>query len=270
MPEISEVRIMSEFIQLSSKNLIFTKAEKNPIHKSKTDLSFLKNPFSITSTSRGKELKLHIQETADSTKKDLTFTMGMSGSWIFIPTGEFVPLHTHLLFYSIVGILGMNDVRRFARWDWRDWNPDRSPDPVEEHEQFRKNIFENQHNRNFKRPLFELLLDQKYFNGIGNYLRSTILYHLDIDPSLEFGNLSNKKKNELLTLCQDFPIFFYQKNGGQLSTWKNPHNLDTSGIHELLFYKMGNKILDSNKRTFWYNPKYEKNMSSFIKGTSII
>ena len=96
--------------------------------------------------------------------------------------------HTHLYFipnkntdYS----LGFVDVRRFGSWSTNGFEtlPSRSPCPVLHYEKFRANIINNIDLPLFKStPICELLLNQKFFNGIGNYLRAEILYHAKIAP----------------------------------------------------------------------------------------
>ncbi|KAF2985407.1 hypothetical protein EK904_005541 [Melospiza melodia maxima] len=46
----------------------------------------------------------------------------------------------------------------------------------------RENVLKNLEDRAFDKPICEVLLNQKYFNGIGNYLRAEILYRLKIPP----------------------------------------------------------------------------------------
>lgn len=68
-------------------------------------------------------------------------------------------------------------VFRFGRWEVNDsWSPNRGPDPVLEYPAFRENILNSLDNNDFKKPLCELMHNQKYFNGIGNYLRAEIIY----------------------------------------------------------------------------------------------
>ena|SRR3990167_8359370 len=80
------------------------------------------------------------------------------------------------------------DKLKYGRWVWGDWNPERSPDPVQDFDGFCENI-KNAFSRprtvtSFKKkPICEALLDQDYFNGIGNYLRAEILYHANIHVS---------------------------------------------------------------------------------------
>ena len=47
-----------------------------------------------------------------------------------------------------------------------------------EHEEFRANILGNLEDKIFDKPLCEVMHNQKYFNGIGNYLRAEIIFRL--------------------------------------------------------------------------------------------
>lgn len=47
---------------------------------------------------------------------------------------------------------------------------------------YRENVLSHLSDRAFDRPICEVLLNQKYFNGIGNYLRAEILFRLNIPP----------------------------------------------------------------------------------------
>ncbi|XP_014025913.1 endonuclease 8-like 1 isoform X2 [Salmo salar] len=46
----------------------------------------------------------------------------------------------------------------------------------------RENVLSHMSDRAFDRPICEALLNQKYFNGVGNYLRAEILFRLNIPP----------------------------------------------------------------------------------------
>ena len=64
------------------------------------------------------------------------------------------------------------DYRRFGSWIINgEWGSDRGPDPIDEYKEFRQNVLENLANAAFNKPICETLLNQKFFNGIGNYLR---------------------------------------------------------------------------------------------------
>merc|ERR1712203_828152 len=80
-------------------------------------------------------------------------------------------------------VLSFVDYRRFGRWELEgDWGKDRGPDPIYDYENFRKNVLDNLSAAPFNKPICETMLDQKYFNGIGNYLRAEILYRCSVPP----------------------------------------------------------------------------------------
>lgn len=62
MPELSEIRIMSEFINSKSSGIYYQSARKSEEKKSNTDLSPLNEngPFRINADSRAKNLDLHL------------------------------------------------------------------------------------------------------------------------------------------------------------------------------------------------------------------
>ena len=81
-----------------------------------------------------------------------------------------------LKFYSNADTtLSFVDVRRFGKWkQGLAWSDGRGPDPTTEYDEFWKNVMTNL--TKLKKPLYEMLMDQKYFNGIGNYLRAEIIF----------------------------------------------------------------------------------------------
>ena len=72
-----------------------------------------------------------------------------------------------------------HDVNRFVDGEWGE---DRGPCVITEPQLFRQNILENLEHKAFNRPLCEAMLNQEFFNGVGNYLRSEVLYRLKIRP----------------------------------------------------------------------------------------
>ena len=117
-------------------------------------------------------------------------------------------------------------------------------------------VYKNLHKKDFDKPIYEVLLNQKYFSGIGNYLRSTILYYLDINPFQPSRDII-KNHPRLLDLCRDIPLKSYEFHGGQLQDWKNPFDVDSSNFKEWVYYQKGNSVKDSSNRNFWYDPKWQ-------------
>lgn len=258
MPELAELKLTSDYVNRMSEGKIFRGILKNPEHKGK-DIEFTPS-FRITSFSRGKEMMLRLSDIESDLSSNLMMTMGMSGFFKWTDPGQMVK-HAHLNFHSNLGTLSFVDVRRFGRWEWGDWNKKRGPDPTLEFEKFSKNIYEiGLATKEFNKPIFEVLMNQKWFNGIGNYLRAEILYRIDLDPWTS-AREAVVKNPEILELCRDIPMMVYELGGGQLQDWKNPFG-EVSNIMELIrCYRNPNmcEVLDSNGRRFWYAPKWEKN-----------
>jgi endonuclease VIII-like 1 len=58
----------------------------------------------------------------------------------------------------------------------------RGPDPIKEFDLFKRHALSNLHKRIFKKPICEMLMNQQYFNGIGNYLRAMICHEAGCNP----------------------------------------------------------------------------------------
>ncbi|NXL77882.1 NEIL1 Endonuclease, partial [Leptocoma aspasia] len=152
------------------------------------EVPFRSEAYSISAIARGKELRLTLSAldpAAGRPPQDLVFRFGMSGSFRLCPAAE-LPRHAHLRFLtreSPPRALCFVDPRRFGSWRLGDaWQPERGPCVVSEYLAFRENVLKNLDDRAFDKPICEVLLNQKYFNGIGNYLRAEILYRLKIPP----------------------------------------------------------------------------------------
>ena len=104
----------------------------------------------------------------------------------------------------------MFDTRNFAKWRvGEDWNVEkRGPCPLTEYPLFAMNIY-NFLNKNSKvkdHPLYLILMNQKYFNGIGNYLRAEILFELNINPFMPLSGLNDEQLNNLIWLCNKIKL----------------------------------------------------------------
>jgi endonuclease VIII-like 1 len=254
MPELAEIKIMSEYINFVSQDKDFTSISVSPEVQKRlglvqpTELQI----FNISAQSRGKELLLTLSSGQDQYL--LRVSMGMSGHWVLSDRAT-PPKHTHLKFNTVDGLsLCLVDARRFAKWRWCDgWSPNRGPCPVDEHSAFVENIAQNIKKAAFKKPIHLVLMDQRYFNGIGNYLRAEILHRAEQDPFQEASEaiLSNLK---ILELCRTLPIAAYYIGGGQLKDWHNPFAVPADGFSGWIqcYGQSDTAIVDKNGRTLWY------------------
>jgi formamidopyrimidine-DNA glycosylase len=259
MPEAPEVRIMSDFINQNSKNK-FNKAFH--IERGNNPTQFIDSDFNIKSESNGKELLIFIDDLP------IHIFMGMSGNWKYVATKiwdetKFTRLrlddstnHSLLLYGGFMGPR-YSVGKPFT-------GVKRGPDPTREFEDFKTNIYKNIDNKAFNKPICETLLNQEYFNGIGNYLRSTILYYADVNP-FESAKTIIKTNNKVIDLCKNITLKSYQLNGGQLKDWKNPFNVDSKLFEDWVFYKKGLACTDKTGRTFWFDEKWKDNCPYHIK-----
>ncbi len=255
MPEGPEIRIMSHFINEKSvdriyKDLFFV--EKGNIPTVCEEI----NNFRLTSSSSGKSLKLCL--IGETTSK-LSVFMGMSGNWKFVRTEnwdltKFVRMRIDsndgmsLLLYG--GYLGP----KYKIGDFS--GVKRGPDIIDEFHLFKMNILSNLYRSHFDGHICDVILDQRYFNGIGNYLRSTILYYMDKNPFMCSRDYINRYPN-FFDMCRDTQIKSYDLNGGQIKDWDNPFNVDRNDFKNWVFYQKGSSCKDSSGRTFWFDDKWD-------------
>lgn len=258
MPELAELKLTADYINFNSNGIKYVGIKKSPEHKG-LEVNVPFNKFTIVAESRGKELLLWFKDFSSDKFMTLQMTMGMSGHFQVTNTGQ-EPKHAHLKFFRKDGTtLSFVDVRRFGNWKQGiTWKDNRGPDPTTEPREFFLNIMTNLTNKAFKKPLYEVLMNQKWFNGIGNYLRAEIVYRAeDVDPFLPAAQ-QIAKYPKILKLCTDIPMLAYAKGGGSIRDWDNPFGSDA--IQEKFMLCYGNKTMDnridSKGRRFWYDPKW--------------
>jgi endonuclease VIII-like 1 len=256
MPELAEIKIMADYINRASQGEDFTTISFSESAASRrlgivqpTELQI----FSISAESRGKELMLSLIQGGTVFMK-ISCSMGMSGHWR-LTSQDSRPKHTHLLFNTISQkSLCLVDTRRFARWKVvEEWSSNRGPCPVHEFPKFKENILGNLEKREFTKPIHLVLMNQKYFNGIGNYLRAEILFHAAQDPFVD-ARTAITMNSKILDLCAQLPREAYFLGGGQLKDWENPFQVPEGGFDEWMqCYGKGQWFTDKNGRRMWYH-----------------
>jgi len=263
MPELAELKLTADYINKSCNGRVFDAVKKNPVHKGNSiEITFKR--FNIQALSRGKELVVYIYDYNSNKVMPIRWTMGMSGHFRLSKTGE-ENKHAHIMFTSTDGYtLSFVDVRRFGKWKpGYQWSNNRGPDPTFEMTEFKQNIFDNLHKKEFDKPISEVLMNQKYFNGIGNYLRAEILFRMeDLFPFTSARTVIETRGDELFMLCSAIPNLAYIMGGGEIKDWKNPFKNETDYIKtgSNWFQCYGNEtmshIVDKTNRRFWYDPKW--------------
>jgi formamidopyrimidine-DNA glycosylase len=72
------------------------------------------------------------------------------------------------------------------------------------------------------KQIADFLMEQKYFSGIGNYLKSEILYASKIDPSRSLGSLSQDEFETIHINCHHIIWESYKARGLTLSSYWDP------------------------------------------------
>jgi len=269
MPELAEVKLMSDFINAVATNQFFDSIEKSEVSKVKTELDpFEGAVFTVKSYSRGKEMMLELGLVGGGPSgeetKTLVVTLGMSGTWAFVrndsPEKERVLKHSHLRLSTVRGdLLVLHDVRRFAKWRWGVWGKDRGACPLTEYNEFANDVRANwQTSKAFAAPLNEVLMNQHYFNGVGNYLRAEILSRMSFSPFMIAKEMNRDQVEALLKMIHFCIRDAYYLGGGQLKDWVNPHGTSADSFKDwMITYGKGNSVIDKTGRRFWYDSQWE-------------
>jgi formamidopyrimidine-DNA glycosylase len=147
-----------------------------------------------------------------SNKKYLCFSLGMTGYF----TTEVIK-HNHLEIDTSRGKLYFNDVRRFGKvyiftQDELDKKLDTLGPDLEYISKMSQEEFNERLSR-FRKNIAEILLDQKFISGVGNYIRSEALYAARIHPMKKVLTPSEKKRlKKALAKVWNAPLKIYQKS----------------------------------------------------------
>eukprot|EP00911_Craspedida_sp_UC1_P000393 UC1_evm7s297 len=222
----------------------------------------------------------------------LRFRMGMTGNWYRAEPGEALRPHSHLCFHDTKGgVLCFTDSRRFGSWEVAEcWGEDRGPCVLTEHTAFRQHLLallgSRNHARTMERPICELMLDQRVFHGIGNYLRAEILHRAGVHPFTRardvlehalgkeevVGNEQDGapkiRADDVVSLCKTVcaeSLTLLRRHGFEHDEQRLQAFRDW-----LQCYMKLDKTLDANKRTIWFSkktPKWNKNNKNKNKRT---
>lgn len=284
MPELAEVKITSEFIDSITNTKEYTHLEKSTVSKVKTDLNvFDGQTFKLSSSARGKEFKIVLTNVKTQESRELMMFLGMSGMFINLrpdadeKTKTKFLKHGHLRFHATDGsILVFYDVRRFGKWKWVEngkWSRDRGPCPLTEFSEFRKKILDNyKTHKDFNSSILHILMNQYWFNGIGNYLRAEIIDRVEgLDPWVSFNSLDEDIVENIIEKCHKCPKIAHSLQGGQLKDWVNPFNESESNEVpienwiKIYGVKSMSYITDKNGRRFWFHPKWNNSVPEEYK-----
>lgn len=263
MPEYAEIRSMADVINRVANRCEYDTAISQNT-KQTADMTRLQTAitYKVTAETRGKELRLNFSHLSES----LYFSMGMSGNWQVINSQSNAHNESKIvkLFFANqlqdAPKLVMHDQRSFAKWKWRtDWSTNRGPDPLNEMDAFVDRLVEHHQTSNDQRPICEMMLDQFFWNGVGNYIRAEVLYLAQINPFVTFNKLTVNQLQQLLSIT----IAYLQKtiDGGGLQMRNFENYMHTGRKLQMQCYAQkytASSVRDNTGRTFWFNPRYQE------------
>lgn len=122
----------------------------------------------------------------------------------------------------------------------------------------------------------EFVLDQKYFSGVGNYVRAEALYRAKVRPDARLLEFSDQTHGKILKFLIEVLKESYDAQGASLHTF---HNFDgTKGQFQVVVYNHktdpdGNDVITSifdDGRNIYWVPKVQTCPSEYIPEALVI
>ena len=263
MPEGPEVKITSDFLNNHFRGEIIT-------HFSPVTTYFKTKYSSVIKELKNKLINRKINSFTIGKKTYIPlkgnhfyqYHLGMTGYW-----SKKLVKHSHFKLSSKNKVLYFCDIRKFG-------NHLISLDPylncdIALYDSLREDYEINRHYDHLiksiskRRNICNVLLDQNLFPGVGNYLKSEILYKTKIHPETKWGCISKKSIYNLLKNSENLINISYQNGGAELKDFRNPNK---NSSFDLAVYgrkvdPKGNSvssIVSKDNRRTWFVPKIQK------------
>lgn len=210
MPEIAEAYNISKKlnrIKINKVRVLNSKILKN-------DISWIKDSEIKEIFNHGKIIIFKLSK--NNKNKFLVSQLGMTGSW-FNDYSRRDKKHNQLVLEEDKdNKLIYSDIRKFG--NLKLYN---NLDEVIKDKKYKLNLEKDNivkikkilENLNSDKKIKDLLLNQSYFTGIGNYLASEILFHSKINPHEKWNSIKNKKLDSLIKSIK-YLIKVTKKYGG--------------------------------------------------------
>lgn len=181
-------------------------------------------------------------------------TLGMTGHIVYEKTR-----YTHYIFNTSIDTFYLEDMRNFGtihfyKLDDRKFNLNKKLDSlgfdiIQDKINFKifKNHFKNFIKKTPNKMIGILLLDQSFLAGIGNYLRSEILYSANLSPKLLLKDFTEKQQKELYKYSFKIPKDSYNYQKKYLMMHSYPFKIYkkkfTPKGEKVKKYKLGNRTI---------------------------
>jgi len=230
--------------------------ESNGTHEGKYDFSQLADrAWKISSQSRGKEMVILFDGG-----RPMTLSLGFTGNFSWVPYGGGAPKYWRWrMVRSDGGAIYFSCKRKLSRIDPKHYSDHRSPCVWAENTEWESFIRGKLGLRKMRRPMYEVIMDQSLFNGVGNYIRAEVLQEVGGDPFMPANEYlgSNLKKLSLSLVILSSQA--YALGGYQGTDWINPNGMDPGPFKAWLqCYSKMSRVKDSSGRSFWFDQKWAR------------
>lgn len=263
MPEGPEVKIASDYFNSffkKSKSIKFEIISEYYSEKYSEVFKIVKNNFKLFKPTYtiGKNIFLDLDN-----KEIFNFHLGMTGGW-----SKDLIKHCHFRVFDKKKELFFKDVRKFGKMkiltkteQIEKFNS--SFDILSSHYDTKSHVKYLREKIRDEKSICSLIMDQKYFPGIGNYIKSEALYLTKVHPEEKWKNIKSRKINSLIKNIQKVMHGSYATGGAELKDFKNPFNVSdfTLKIYGKKFTDKNNPvtpILTSDQRKSWICKKNQK------------
>ena len=270
MPEGPEVKIASDYFNeffVASKKIEFEIISDyyyqkycNVFNTISNNLEIFKPTFTV-----GKNIFLEL-----TNNEIFHFHLGMTGGW----SSELIK-HCHFRVFDGNNELFFRDIRKFGKMkiiSKTQFNTkfNAKYDLLNKSYNIKKHLNYLEEKVNARKSICSTIMDQKFFPGVGNYIKSESLYTSKIHPEEKWGNLTRDMRIDLIKNTKEVMKNSYKSGGAELKDFKNPFHSSkfTLNIYGKKHTKHNNSITSmttSDSRKSWFCPKEQK----LIKGDKI-
>jgi endonuclease VIII-like 1 len=278
MPEGPDIFLFALQVSQFCAGKLFT-GVRVPVPSAKHPVVDIDVPFTVHSDSRGKEQRLVLCSSKTDRKAVLIFHHGLAGKWKY-SNDEFNSAvriafardddEEALCWHDAIK-LGSYSVQLARDSQLKDLlNPlraiscfesaaKRGPDPLVEHGEFRRRLVEilgaPSMPAAFKSPstLADLMLDQRYFNGVGNYMRAEVLARAGLWPFSSAESLLVGHADRVERLCRALFDTYFEIVSGRIGEYGDARR------DFYLAYNCGSMQVDRRRRKCYFLAEQRQN-----------
>lgn len=269
--------IMTDYFNSVVKESVMCDVIWVPTKRSKASFEHLKGKrWKVLSVSRGKEAKIIFYN--EESRYDLLLHYYKGGCMLHVPSGANIEETVTNFDPSIVyerdhrfTIVLENGSRMIhldqfhqSYWKWipeKTWSFYRSPDMLFDQNSYRLYLHKYMNHEYFDRPILEVMLHQRFFNGINNLTRSEILGRVSFSPFTPMKDVLRDPymREEFFDTAKYVLEEIYFAGGSQMGVWKNPFGVKKTKFSKFVkFYKKTDiSFRDPLEKVFWIDSKWK-------------